>query len=67
MIAQQSLSPLFWSQEAQPQLLYAFGKNFLVLRSQASISSEQSFLLSTKLGHRCNKQQSCLDEIFLAL
>ncbi|MEH2171438.1 hypothetical protein [Nostoc sp.] len=24
MIVQQSSSPLFWSQEAQPQLLYAF-------------------------------------------
>ncbi|WP_334769670.1 hypothetical protein [Nostoc sp.] len=47
MIAQQSSSPLFWFQEAQPQLLYAFGKNFLVLRSQASTSSDQPFLLST--------------------
>ncbi|MDZ8032256.1 MAG: hypothetical protein RMY64_19065 [Nostoc sp. DedQUE08] len=60
MIVQQSSSPLFWWQEAQPQLLYAFGKNFLVLRSQASISSDSPFLLLTKLGHRCKKQQSCL-------
>ncbi|ODG99141.1 hypothetical protein A4S05_05715 [Nostoc sp. KVJ20] len=60
MIAQQSFSALFWSQEAQPRLLSAFGKNFLVPRSQASISSDQPFLLATKLGHSCKKQQSCL-------
>ncbi|MEH2373653.1 hypothetical protein [Nostoc sp.] len=43
LIAQASSSPLFWLQEAQPHLLCASSKNFLVLRSEASISSNQPY------------------------